>query len=82
MLSAMYSHSFARQSTRARRRKYNCGCDAMKTPPKGPEFARFTEAMRGIMKVSKAELQRRMEADKRTPKPSSPDSVSSPKRAT
>jgi hypothetical protein len=40
----------------------------MKTPPDNPEFARFTEAMRGIMKVSKVELQRRMEEEKRTPR--------------
>jgi len=31
----------------------------MKTPPSDPEFAKFTEAMREIMKVSKVELQRR-----------------------
>ena len=37
----------------------------MKKPPDNPEFARFTEAMRGIMKVSKAELQRRMEDEKK-----------------
>lgn len=41
----------------------------MKTPPKGPEFERFTDAMRQIMKVSKTEIQRRMEEGKR-PKPS------------
>jgi hypothetical protein len=39
--------------------------NAMKTPPKNPEFARFTDAMRTIMKVSKTELQRRMEDDKK-----------------
>jgi hypothetical protein len=38
--------------------------NAMKTPPKNPEFSRFTDAMRTIMKVSKTELQRRMEAEK------------------
>ena len=38
--------------------------NAMKTPPKNPEFARFTDAMKTIMKVSKTELQRRMEAEK------------------
>lgn len=37
----------------------------MKKPPDNPEFAKFTEAMRGIMKVSKAELQRRMEDEKK-----------------
>lgn len=41
---------------------------SMKTPPDNPEFARFTDAMRKIVKVSKVELQRRMEAGKRTPK--------------
>jgi len=52
----------------------------MKTPPKGPEFARFTEAMRGIMKVSKTELQRRMEAEKQTPKPSASPAAVSPSK--
>jgi hypothetical protein len=37
----------------------------MKKPPDNPEFARFTAAMRKIMKVSKVELQRRMEAEKK-----------------
>jgi hypothetical protein len=37
----------------------------MKKPPDNPEFARFTSAMRHIMGVSKAELQRRMEAEKK-----------------
>jgi hypothetical protein len=49
----------------------------VKTPPSNPEFARFTEAMRGIMKVSKAEVIRRIEEErserpfalKRGPKP-------------
>jgi hypothetical protein len=40
----------------------------MKTPPDDPQFARFTEAMREIMKVSKVEMQRRIEAAKRKPK--------------
>jgi hypothetical protein len=44
----------------------------MKTPPDNPEFVRFTSAMRDIMKVSKTELSRRMEAEKkRKPKHSS-----------
>jgi hypothetical protein len=30
---------------------------AMKTPPDTPEFAKFTEAVRDIMKVSKSEMQ-------------------------
>ena len=38
----------------------------MKTPPDNPEFIRFTSAMRDIVKVSKAELNRRMESGKRT----------------
>jgi hypothetical protein len=37
----------------------------MKKPPDNPEFARFTAAMHKIMKVSKVELQKRMEAEKR-----------------
>jgi hypothetical protein len=52
----------------------------MKPPPKGPEFERFSDALRGIMKVSKAELQKRMEAEKRPN--ASPSSASKPKRAT
>jgi len=34
----------------------------MKPPPDNPEFAKFTEAMRRIMKVPKTEIQERMEA--------------------
>jgi hypothetical protein len=37
----------------------------MKKPPDSPEFARFTSAMQSILKVSKAELNRRLEAEKR-----------------
>jgi hypothetical protein len=37
----------------------------MKTPPDNPEFARFTDAMRTIVKVSKVELNRRIEAEKK-----------------
>jgi hypothetical protein len=40
----------------------------MKTPPDNPEFNRFTEAMREIVKVSKVEMQRRIEEEKRKPK--------------
>jgi hypothetical protein len=40
----------------------------MKTPPDNPEFARFTEAMKTIMGVSKAELQERLKAEKATKK--------------
>jgi len=36
----------------------------MKPPPTDPEFQRFTQAMREMMKVSKVEIQRRMEAEK------------------
>ncbi len=46
----------------------------MKKPPDNPEFQRFTSAMRDILKVSKTELQRRMEDEKtakRTSKASS-----------
>jgi len=51
-------------------------------PPSDPEFAKFTNAMRDILKVSKVELQRRIEEDKRKPKPSaSRVSGASPKRA-
>jgi hypothetical protein len=40
----------------------------MKTPPKTPEFTRFTAAMRDILKVSKGEMETRIEAHKRTGK--------------
>jgi hypothetical protein len=36
----------------------------MKKPPDNPEFARFTEAMRHIMGVSKATLKKREAAEK------------------
>ncbi len=39
----------------------------MKTPPDTPEFREFTVAMQDIMKVSKQELDRRIEAEKRKP---------------
>jgi len=42
----------------------------MKRPPDNPEFARFTEAMRTILKVSKTELNERMKTEKRKPKTS------------
>ena len=38
---------------------------AMKTPPDNPEFARFTEAMRTIVKASKVEMNRRIAAAKK-----------------
>jgi len=37
----------------------------MVKPPDNPEFARFTDAMRRIMRVSKSELTKRMEAEKK-----------------
>jgi len=40
----------------------------MKPPPEDAEFTRFTDAMQKIVKVSKDELKRRMEAEKRTPR--------------
>ena len=40
----------------------------MKTPPDNPEFAKFTEALRQVMSVSKVELQRRMEEEKQQKK--------------
>jgi len=54
----------------------------MKSPPKDVEFTRFTDALRGILKVSKSELNRRLEAEKkRKAKPSaSRASAASPKR--
>jgi hypothetical protein len=43
----------------------------MKTPPDNPEFSKFTDAMRTIVKVSKTELNRRIQAEKkRKTKPS------------
>jgi len=38
----------------------------MKTPPATPEFARFTDAVRDILKVSKPEMQSRIDAHKQT----------------
>jgi hypothetical protein len=42
----------------------------MKPPPNNPEFARFTDAMRTIMKVSKADVNKGAETEKRKPKTS------------
>jgi hypothetical protein len=36
-------------------------------PPKDAEFRKFTNAVRDILKVSKAELQRRLDAEKNKP---------------
>jgi len=55
----------------------------MKTPPATPEFTRFTDAVRDILKVSKPEMQARIEAHKQTgrrlSKGSSLDAASSSK---
>jgi hypothetical protein len=40
----------------------------MKPPPDNPEFAKFTEALRTVMSVSKVELQRRIEEEKQEKK--------------
>jgi hypothetical protein len=52
----------------------------MKPPPDNAEFARFTDAMRVIMGVSKADVQKRIEAEKqakRTKTSASRDSAAS-----
>jgi hypothetical protein len=38
----------------------------MKTPPDNPEFAKFTSVMQSLVKVSKTELQKRIEAEKKS----------------
>ncbi len=48
----------------------------MKTPPATPEFANFTTAMRDILKVSKDEMQKRIEAHKESGKRLSKGSAS------
>jgi hypothetical protein len=48
----------------------------MKTPPATPEFANFTNAMRDILKVSKDEMQTRIEAHKESGKRLSKGSAS------
>jgi hypothetical protein len=40
----------------------------MKVPPATPEFTRFTEAVRDILKVSKGDMQARMEAHRESGK--------------
>jgi hypothetical protein len=42
----------------------------MKRPPSDPEFARFTDAMRAIMRVSKADVRDELKAKKRKPRAS------------
>lgn len=49
---------------------------AMKKPPATPEFARFTSAMQDILKVSKGEIQTRIEAHKESGKRLSKGSAS------
>jgi hypothetical protein len=55
----------------------------MKTPPNTPEFSRFTEALRSIVKVPKEEMLKRIESQKesgkRLPKGASLDLASSSK---
>jgi hypothetical protein len=54
--------------------------NAMKPPPDNLEFAQFTDAMKKILKVSKTELNRRIEATKkgkRSKVSASPSPVSS-----
>ena len=48
----------------------------MKKPPDTPEFAKFTEALSQILKVSKPELQARIEAHKKSGKRLSKPSAS------
>jgi hypothetical protein len=40
----------------------------MKQPPNTPEFANFTQAVRKILTVSKAEIEARIEAQKKSGK--------------
>jgi len=40
----------------------------MKTPPDTPEFAKFTDALRDILKVSRDEMRTRIEAHKESGK--------------
>jgi hypothetical protein len=40
----------------------------MKTPPDTQEFSRFTTAMRDILKVSKGEMEKRMERQRESGK--------------
>lgn len=49
----------------------------MKKPPSTPEFAKFTQAMKAMMRVSKTEMQRRIEEDKakRSESPASSQSL-------
>jgi hypothetical protein len=42
----------------------------MKRPPSDPEFARFTDAMRHIMRISKADIREELKPKKRKPKAS------------
>jgi hypothetical protein len=40
----------------------------MKTPPKTPEFAKFTSAVQDILKVSKSEMRTRIETQRESGK--------------
>jgi len=40
----------------------------MKPPPDTPEFAKFTEALKQVLSVSKTEMQERIEAQKKSGK--------------
>jgi hypothetical protein len=48
----------------------------MKTPPATPEFARFTDAVKDILKVSKGEMRTRIEVHKESGKRLSKGSAS------
>jgi hypothetical protein len=71
------------RSTGVARDGYRAIIFPMKTPPDTPEFRKFTDAMRGILSVSKTEMQARIaaqkESGKRLSKSSSRVSVSSSK---
>jgi hypothetical protein len=62
-------------------RKLDCNDNIMdvKKPPQGPEFARFTEAVRDILKISKAELEARIQREKEIKVSASRDSAASAK---
>lgn len=40
---------------------------SMKPAPENPEFKRFTEALRSVLKVSKREIVQKMDTEKRKP---------------
>ena len=51
----------------------------MKPPPDSPEFSRFTEALKDMLKVSKTQTNARIAAQKRSKPSASPAAVSSSK---